>query len=344
MNNLTLILAIILSLLGVFVQSLFGLNFALTQLSFLLLSLLIYLLIRKTDVDLVIKLAPLLTGLGILLLILLFIVGEPIRGARRWFVLFGFNLQPSVVFLPFFILFVSTRLYLLKNRRFQDLLSFLTIIMIPVLLVFKQPDLGTAVVLLVSLGAVTYNSGFAIMHYLKLLLIALPAILVFSRFLQAYQLQRLVSFLNPQYDPSGINYNSLQSEIAIGSGFIFGKGFHSASQSKLLFLPEAHTDFAFATFVEAFGLLGASLVLGLLFYLLLTLLKQSQQQKYSPVYRYYTFGVLGFLFIQTVFNIGMNLRLLPVVGVPLPFISYGGSALLSNFILLSLGAKLRDLG
>ena len=344
MNNLTLILAIILSLLGIFVQTLFGLDFALTQLSFLLLSLVIYLLIKKLEVDFLIKLTPFFTGLGILLLALLFVIGDPIRGAKRWFVLFGFNLQPSVIFLPFFILFISIKLYLLKSRYFSDLLKILGLIIIPVFLVFKQPDLGTAVVLLFSLGAITYNAGFKINHYLKLIFIASPGAVLLSRFLKTYQLQRLVSFLNPQYDPSGINYNSLQSVIAIGSGFIFGKGFHAASQSKLLFLPEAHTDFAFATFVEAFGLLGASLVLSLQFYLLILLLKQSQQQKYSPIFRYYTFGVLAFFFIQTVFNVGMNLRLLPVVGVPLPFISYGGSSLLSNFILLSLSAKLKELG
>jgi rod shape determining protein RodA len=171
-----------------------------------------------------------------------------------------------------------------------------------------------------------------------------PLLAVLSRFLKTYQLERIISFINPQYDPSGINYNSLQSAIAIGSGFIFGKGFYRASQSKLHFLPEAHTDFAFATFIEAFGFLGGTLVLGLLFYLLFSLLKEWSQNRHGELYRNYIFGVTAFFFIQTVFNVGMNLRLLPVVGVPLPFISYGGSGLLSNFILLSLGAKLKELG
>jgi len=327
----------------VFVQALFQIDSALTQLSFLILSIIIYLIVLKLDADLLLKLSPLMAGLGLLALLLLFVLGEPIRGARRWFVLFGFNLQPSVVFLPFFMLLTSIWLFLNQKRDFSKLLFILGLILIPSALVFKQPDLGTAIVLLLSLTAITYNAGFAIKDYLKLGLIALPLTMLVSRFLKTYQIERIISFLNPQYDPMGINYNSLQSEIAIGSGFIFGKGFHSASQSKLLFLPEAHTDFAFATFIEAFGLLGGILLLVLLFILLQNLLKLSQNQKYHPIFRYYTFGVLVFLFIQSVFNIGMNLRLLPVVGVPLPFISYGGSALLTNYLLLAITAKLKSL-
>lgn len=343
MNNLTFILSLSLSLLGIFVQSLFGMDFALTQFSFLILAIIIYLTVLKLDADLFLKLSPLMTGIGLLALLLLFVLGEPIRGAKRWFVLFGFNFQPSVIFLPFFMLFTSVWLFLNQKRDLAKLLSILGLILVPSVLVFKQPDLGTAVVLLLSLTAITYNASFAIKDYLKIGLIALPLTILVSRFLKAYQIERLISFLNPRYDPSGINYNSLQSEIAIGSGFIFGKGVHSASQSKLLFLPEAHTDFAFATFIEAFGLLGGILLFVLLFALLQNLLKLSQTQTYHPIFRFYTFGVFAFLLIQSVFNIGMNLRLLPVVGVPLPFISYGGSALLTNYLLLSIGAKLKSL-
>jgi len=343
-NNLTFILAIILSLLGIFVQAIFGIDYALAQLSFLVLSIIIYLALSKLDAYLLLKLTPLLSGLGILLLTLLFLVGDPIRGAKRWFVLFGFNFQPAVIFLPFFILYLTLKLYENKKRQFKDLLQYLGLILIPFFLIFKQPDLGTATVLFFSLTAVTFSAGFLWTYYVKLLVLMAPLLAVLSRFLKTYQLERIISFINPQYDPSGINYNSLQSAIAIGSGFIFGKGFYRASQSKLHFLPEAHTDFAFATFIEAFGFLGGTLVLGLLFYLLFSLLKEWSQNRHGELYRNYIFGVTAFFFIQTVFNVGMNLRLLPVVGVPLPFISYGGSGLLSNFILLSLGAKLKELG
>jgi len=342
-NNLTFVLAVVLSFLGIFVQALFSFDNALTQFSFLVLSVVIYLTITRIDLDFWLKLAKPLTVLGLILLAALLVIGDPIRGAKRWFVLLGFNLQPSVVFLPFFLLFIAMMLTKNPNRQFKNLFKTLAYILVPVFFVFKQPDLGTAVVLFFSLASVTYFAGFPWRYYLSLLLAFLPLSAFSLRFLKTYQIQRLTSFISPQYDPSGINYNSLQSVIAIGSGFIFGKGIDKVSQSKLLFLPEAHTDFAFATFVEAFGLLGGVLILGLMFYFLLNLLRQSDQANNSLVCRYYAFGMFSYFFIQTVFNIGMNLRLLPVVGVPLPFISYGGSSLLSNFILLSLGHKLKEL-
>ncbi len=343
MNNLSFILAVVLSFLGIFVQSLFGFNNALTQFSFLILSVIIYIVILKVDLDFWLRLARPLTILGLVLLSLLLIFGDPIRGARRWFVLFGFNFQPSIVFLPFFLMFLAIFLNKNTNRGFGNLAHLLLSIMIPVFLVFKQPDLGTAVVLFFSMSVITYFAGFNWRYYLTMFLGLLPLLVLSLRFLKTYQLQRLISFISPQYDPSGINYNSLQSVIAIGSGFFFGKGINHISQSKLLFLPEAHTDFAFATLVEAFGLVGGLLVLSLLFYFFFYLLKQANNSSFNSIYRYYTVGMLGYFFIQTVFNVGMNLRLLPVVGVPLPFISYGGSSLLSNFILLSLGNKLKEL-
>lgn len=343
MNSLTFALALSLSCLGIFVQALFGSNFVLTQLGFLILSVLIYLLLIKLDTDIIVKFSPLISIIGIFSLSLLLITAESIRGAKRWFLIFGFNLQPAAIFLPFFILAIASWLFLNKSRSLKMLATVVGLIVVPCGLVFKQPDLGTSVVMFLVLVAITFKAGFSFKNYLKLGLIVSPLFFLVFKFLKTYQFERLVSFLNPQYDPTGINYNSLQSEIAIGSGFLLGKGFHSATQSRLLFLPEAHTDFAFATFVEAFGLLGGLLILALLFWLLLNILKLSQNLNYHPIFQMYSFGVFAYLLIQTGFNIGMNLRLLPVVGVPLPFISYGGSALLTNYILLALGNKLKTL-
>lgn len=337
------ILATVLGIVGVLVQILFSFNNAVTQFSFLLLSILLYLFIVKIDVYLILKLNKLLAGIGLVVLFLLLVIGDPIRGARRWFIILGFNIQPSVVFMPFFLGYISMLLANTKKYKFGTLLKIIFVILLPVFLVFKQPDLGTSVVLAITLLSPVYLTGFPIIYYIILLISAIPLLLIFARFLKPYQLQRLVSFINPAFDPAGINYNSLQSVIAIGSGFIFGKGINAASQSKLMFLPESHTDFAFAALTEAFGLLGGLLVVGLLFFLFFSLLKQVNQTNSHPLYRYYTFGVLCYFFIQTIFNIGMNLRLLPVVGVPLPFISYGGSNLLSNFLLLSYSAKLKEL-
>ena len=341
MKHQSFILAILLSAIGIFVQILFGLDNAISQFSFLLLSISIYIVISKLDVYLILKLNKIFVLIGLISLILLLVVIDPIRGARRWFVLFGFNLQPSNIFMPFFLLYISSLLNDKSTNKLKDLLRIILTIAIPVLLVFKQPDLGTAVVLGISLLSTTYLAGFPFAYYLSLLLVSIP--LLFLKALKPYQLQRLVSFTNPNFDPSGINYNSLQSVIAIGSGFIFGKGLNTASQSKLMFLPEAHTDFAFASLTEAFGLMGSLLVISLLFYFLFSLIKQVGQSNTHPVFRYYMFGLFFYFFIQTAFNIGMNLRLLPVVGVPLPFISYGGSSLLTNFILLAYSTKLKEL-
>lgn len=341
MSNKLFILAVVITILGSFIQLLFGANSAINQLSFLLLSVAIYLLINRTDVRILFKLTGPLAALGVLLLTILLILVDPIRGAHRWFVIAGFNLQPSIVFMPFFLLF--TALYVIKypERKLADLLKIIFIIAFPVILVFKQPDLGTALVMIISLFSITYLSEFPIKYYLLLAVLMLPTSLAVFQYLEPYQRERLISYLNPGFDPSGINYNSLQSVIAIGSGHWFGKGFGLVSQSKLLFLPEAHTDFVFAALTEAFGLIGALLVIGLLFFFLFSLLGDVINSN-NRVYRYYALGTLSFFFVQTVFNIGMNLRLLPVVGVPLPFISYGGSNILASFMLLAIASKLKS--
>jgi len=335
------ILAIILSLLGVLVQSLFGLTNALNQFSFVILSLVVALLITRMDIHLVLKTSNLVSLLGFIMLVLLFILVDPIRGAQRWFVLFGFNLQPSVVFIPFFLLSLAILLEGLEEYNFRSLLKILGLIILPLFLIFKQPDLGTALVVGFSLFSMTYLSNFPLRYYLTLFLGAIPLFLLGIKLLKPYQLARLISFINPNYDPSGINYNSLQSVIAIGSGFLIGKGFNASSQSRLYFLPESHTDFVFAALSEAFGFLGSTIVVLLLFAFFFAILKEIRDSK-NRLFRYYGFGVLSYFFIQTFFNIGMNLRLLPVVGVPLPFISYGGSSLLSSFIMLTIAFKLNE--
>lgn len=343
MKSRFFIQAVVLSLLGVFVQVLFGFENAVTQLSYVILSLVIFLILTRIDIHIILKIGNIFTALGLLLLLLLLILADPIRGAQRWFVIGGFNLQPSVIFLPFFMLSLAMYLSQLTDKSLPNLIKTLMFIAIPMLLVFKQPDLGTALIIGLSLFSMTYLVGFPLRHYLTLCLIGLPFSFLFIKLLRPYQIDRLVSFINPNFDPSGINYNSLQSTIAIGSGFIFGKGFNLSSQSRLFFLPESHTDFVFAALAEAFGLFGSILVTGLLFFFFLTLLKEAGGGT-RRLYRYYVFGLLSYLFFQTVFNIGMNLRLLPVVGVPLPFISYGGSSLLSNFTFLALATKLKNVG
>jgi len=336
------VLAIILSILGVFVQLLFGVTNALNQLSFVILSFSAAILISRLDIRIFLKTTHFLSVFGCLMLFLLLFLVDPIRGAQRWFVFLGFNFQPSVIFIPFFLLSLATMLNELKEHNFRSLIKILSFILLPVLLIFKQPDLGTALVVGFSLFSMSYLTHFPIRYYLTLLLGLVPFLALGVKLLKPYQIARLISFINPNYDPSGINYNSLQSVIAIGSGFLIGKGFNSSSQSHLYFLPESHTDFVFAAASEAFGFLGSTIIVILLFSFLFTLLNAIKDSP-NQLFRYYIFGVTSYFFIQIFFNVGMNLRLLPVVGVPLPFISYGGSSLLSSYILIAIAFKLKEL-
>jgi len=342
MKNKFFILAVILSLLGVLIQSLFGFNNALNQLSFVILSLFVTIIVSRFDIRILLKTSHLFSILGLLLLILLLILGDPIRGAQRWFVIFSFNFQPSAIFVPFFLLSLAILLEELEEYSFPSLLKILGLLTLPLLFIFKQPDLGTAMVVGFCLFSMTYLAHFPLRYYLILFLGTAPLLALGFKLLKPYQLARIISFINPNYDPSGINYNSLQSVIAIGSGFLIGKGFNASSQSRLYFLPESHTDFVFAALTEAFGFLGSMITIALLFAFFFALLKEIKNSS-NTLFRYYTFGALNYFFLQTFFNIGMNLRILPVVGVPLPFISYGGSSLLSAFLLLTIAFKLNEL-
>ncbi len=341
--NKSLLYATVLSVIGALTQQLFGLGSVSYQLLYLMMGLSIYFLIKKIDSFHLIRLSTVISFIGVFLLLILLFIGDPTRGAKRWFFIFGFGLQPSMVFVPFFAL--SLVLYLVDNpiKSFIQLVQLTALLLIPAFLIFKQPDLGTSIIVFTTLMSVILYSGFTIRYFLPSLILV-PFFALAPKILKPYQIQRLTSFINPHIDPSGINYNSLQSVIAIGSGGLFGKGFLNASQSKLYYLPEAHTDFVFASFTETFGFIGAALLILIYFLLLKTLLSDIDSiGKKNRAYEFFSIGLFIFIFVQFVFNIGMNLRLLPVVGIPLPFMSYGGSSLLTLYLFLALREKLRHM-
>lgn len=342
MQDKTVILSISLSIIGILTQYLFGLESAGSHLLFMLIGLSSYILLQKVERQILIRFSGPLSVIGAALLLLLLLAGDPTRGSRRWFFIFGFGLQPSVLAAPFFALFLSSVLVMSPVKNIWSFLRTLLVMAVPVALVFKQPDLGTALVLFLALFSVIFYSGVPVRHLLVLSGLSVPALWLFSRILKPYQLQRLASFLNPQLDPTGINYNSLQSVIAIGSGHLLGKGFLGASQSKLMFLPEANTDFVFAALTEAFGVLGALILLTVFFLFFSSLLADISSSRTDRLTKYYAVAVFSFFFIQFAFNVGMNLRLLPVVGVPLPFISQGGSSILASYIFLGIRKRLSD--
>jgi rod shape determining protein RodA len=205
----------------------------------------------------------------------------------------------------------------------------------PAALVLKQPDLGTAVMLLMAAAAVFFMAGVRLWKFALGLLLTLGAIPVAWQFLHAYQRQRLLTFLNPESDPLGAGYHILQSKIALGSGGLFGKGFLAGTQSHLNFLPEKQTDFIFTMLAEEWGMLGGLVLLGL--YLLLFIYGFAIALRSRNQFgRLLAIGLTTNLFFYVFINIAMVMGIVPVVGVPLPLISYGGTAMLAVMVAFGL--------
>lgn len=263
----------------------------------------------------------------------LFFFAPEIRGTQRWYKLGPFSLDPleftRIVLLILLAKYFSTR-HIEMYRPRHILLSGIYVAL-PSLLLFFQPDLGSIVILIIVWVGILVVSGIKLRHFL---ILALCGLLIFSFvwffLMKDYQKERIVSFLEPS-DPLGVSWSQNQAKIAIGSGLIFGQGFGQGSQTQHRFLPEPQTDFIFAVLAEEFGLIGV-LILLFLFSLLLwrTFAIALSVQGNFP--RLFATGFALLLISQIFVNIGMNLGLLPIIGIPLPLISYGGSNLLATFI------------
>lgn len=283
-----------------------------------------------------------------LFLLSTFIFGETVRGATRWIDLGLGKLQPSEIIKPFLIIFFATFLTVKKDSlpepiKSMDLkrviLYFLTLFP-PFFLIFRQPDFGSAVIIGAVWFVLLLMSPLKLSWLILLITVALGSFLPVQYLLAPYQRQRLQTFINPQFDPLGVSYNVIQSIIAVGSGRLFGRGLGRGTQTYLQFLPENHTDFIFASLTEELGLFGAGLVIVLFVLLLLRLLYLSQKQTFFSAAQLSMLGLTMMIFLQMFVNIGMNLGLLPVAGITLPFLSYGGSSLVSNWLSLGIIANL----
>jgi rod shape determining protein RodA len=275
----------------------------------------------------------------ILLLLLLFVkfYGVQSQGSRRWVNLYIINLQPSEIMKISIILFLSNYYHKISEgdvNKVRYLLYPVLAIMAPFILVLTQPDLGTAILILLSGVVVTWLAGvrWKIFAYLSLATIILAPFAI--SFLKPYQKSRILTFWNPELDPLGAGYQIIQSKIAIGSGGLFGKGFLNGSQAYLNFLPEKHTDFIFTLYSEEFGFVGS--VFMILLYSLITyrIIKIGNETR-SIFGKLYCFGFANAFFIYVAVNMSMVLGLLPIVGAPLPILSYGGSSMLA--IMFGLG-------
>lgn len=271
--------------------------------------------------------------ISLVLLILVLFVGRPIRGSVSWFSFGQFVFQP-VEFVKLVIVLVLAKYFSQRHvemYRIQHIIVSGIYVFLPIGLVLLQPDLGSAFILIFLWMGLIILAGIKPRHLLIVLLIGLIICsAAWQFFLKDYQKQRILTFLNPQEDPLGRSYALNQSLIAIGSGKTFGKGLGHGTQAQLGFLPENKSDFIFAAFAEEWGLLGVLLLFSfwLLLFWRLTKVCLSASNNFS---RIFVAGVCLIFFSQIIINLGMNMGLLPVTGISLPFISYGGSNLIMNF-------------
>jgi len=275
-----------------------------------------------------------------IVLLLLFSVdlyGITSSGSKRWINLFFINLQPSELMKVALIIFLSRYYSKIPARNVSEVKYIvlpLFALFIPVVLVVTQPDLGTGVLIAMGGVAVIWLAGFRLKYFLYSLFILICLIPIGISILKPYQKVRILTFLNPERDPLGAGYQIIQSKIAVGSGGIFGKGFLKGSQSYLDYLPEKHTDFIFTLFSEEFGFIGCILLL-LIYVLIIYRIVLIGAKCRSNFGKLFCFGFASAFFIYVAVNMSMVLGLLPIVGAPLPIMSYGGSAMLS--IMIGLG-------
>ena len=275
-----------------------------------------------------------------LILILLFAVdlfGVTASGSKRWINLFFINLQPSELMKIALIIFLARYYYKIPTENVANLkyiVAPLFAIFVPVLLVADQPDLGTAVLILIGGFAVIWLTGFKFKFFLYSFFILIFLMPVGISFLKPYQKSRILTFFDPERDALGAGYQIIQSKIALGSGGIFGKGFLQGSQSYLDYLPEKHTDFIFTLFSEEFGFFGSAALL-LIYVMIIYRITAIGRHARNNFAKLYCFGFAAAFFVYVAVNMSMVLGLLPIVGAPLPIMSYGGSSMLS--IMIGLG-------
>lgn len=299
----------------------------------------IFIAMTLIDYRALVKRAYWIYGVNLAALLAVSFVGTISYGARRWLDLGFFKYQPSETMKVIMILVMAKILSAKptdKSMGIKELIFPALLVMVPWVLTVKQPDLGTATMLMVTAGSMILFIGIRrpILIFVAVIgIVAAP--LVWNFGLKDYQRDRVLTFMTPGRDPRGTGYNSIQSKIAVGSGKIVGKGFRKGTQSQLEFLPERHTDFIYSVLSEEHGFIGSFITLGLFFILYLMMIKIASQAR-DKAGTLIVIGVGGYLFWHMFVNMGMVMGLLPIVGVPLPLISYGGSSMMTTMAALGL--------
>jgi len=280
---------------------------------------------------------------SVLMLLVTAAVGAQIFGSKRWIPLpGGIHLQVSEFVKLVIILLVARYLTDLKTEDLEiwEMAKLAGLVAVPAVLVLLQPDLGTSLTYLAVLVTGAFLAGLRWKYVATIAIVALVALPVGFHFLKDYQKARLVSFMDPERDPQGSGYQLIQSQIAVGNGGMFGKGVTKGTQTQLRFLPVPHTDFIFSAFAEEHGFVGVVVVLSLYFVMIMRIVQNAQAAP-DRAGMYICMGVAGLLLFHMLVNVGMVVGRMPVTGIPLPFMSAGGSSIWSNFLALGLVNNVR---
>lgn len=280
------------------------------------------------------------TSIGLLVLTL--VLGNKVFGSTRWIKVAGFTLQTSEFVKIVLVLLVAKQLTEMKteNLEWKDLAKLAGFVVVPMVLVMKEPDLGTSLTYLPVLVAGVLMAGIRWKYLLVITTILVVALPIGYHLLKPYQKDRLVSFINPDRDPKGTGFQVIQSRIAVGNGGMWGRGAKESSQTHLGFLPVPHTDFIFASFAEEHGFVGVVIAL-VLYFLLIMQVVQNAQTATDRVGLYVCMGVAALILFHVLVNVGMVVGRMPVTGIPLPLMSSGGSNTWSIFLMLGLVNSVR---
>lgn len=273
----------------------------------------------------------------IIILVLVLIKGSLVRGTTGWFSIGFLNFQPVEIAKVFLILSLAS--FITKSKAMLSeitrLVASFSLAGVAIILVLLQPDFGSALVLIAILITMLLLSGIEWKYLAVMFFLGILSLVMIWFLLADYQKNRIINFVNPENDPKGSGYNVIQSMVAVGSGGLTGKGLGHGSQSQLNFLPENHTDFIFAVIVEEFGVLGAGVIIILLLVIFYRLKKIAQIAMDNFGYLIVA-GSMAMFFVQVMVNIGMNIGVMPVTGIPLIFLSYGGSSLVVSFMTIGI--------
>ena len=301
-------------------------------------------LILAIDYHTLLHYVPMLYVGSVLSLLITYAVGESAFGSKRWIPLGGgLHLQVSEFVKLVIILLVArylTEYVKTDELEIRDMLILSGMVAVPTVLVLKQPDLGTSLTYLAVLGVGAFVAGLRWKYVAVIAVVTVLALPLSVHFLKDYQRARLVSFLDPDRDPQGTGYQLIQSEIAVGSGGMFGKGVTKGTQTQLRFLPVPHKDFIFSAFAEEHGFVGVVVMLALYFVMIMRIVQNAQTAP-DRVGMYICMGVAGLLLFHILVNVGMVAGMMPVTGIPLPFMSAGGSSVWSSLLALGLVSTVR---